>query len=73
MTDIEAIYRHGLFVPMEVVDLKDEQRVRLMFEPSEADNCWYWLRAMYQLHEAVIARRGVLPDSSTDIAADRLR
>ncbi|MCI0360480.1 MAG: antitoxin family protein [Planctomycetaceae bacterium] len=73
MSHIEAVFRQGVFVPLEAVDLREEQRIRLSIEPSDASNCWHWLRSLHELHESVVARRGVLPDSTAEIAADRQR
>lgn len=34
MSRIEAIYRLGVFEPLEPVNLREEQRVQLSFEPT---------------------------------------
>ena len=70
-TSIRAVYRKGVFEPLEQVDLREDQEVRLQVEqltPSE------WLDRLRPIHEAIIRRNGgLLPDSTPDIAEDRLR
>jgi predicted DNA-binding antitoxin AbrB/MazE fold protein len=73
MSHVEAIYRHGVFEPLEKVDLPEEQRVQLSIEPAEDNTLAAWLDQAQALQAAVIRRRGPLPDSSSDISADRLR
>ena len=75
MSQIEAIYRHGVFEPLEPVDFKEEQRVRLSIEPAEKEAIDAWLERVRALHEQILSRRGgePLPDSTPEIAEDRLR
>ena len=75
MSQIEAIFRHGVFEPLEPVDLKEEQRVRLKIEPAETEVIDAWLERVHALHKQILSRRGgePLPDSSPGIAEDRLR
>ena len=73
MSRIEAIYRQGVFQPLEPVDLCEEQRVQLSFEPANGETPQAWLNQVKAMQAAIIARRGVLPDSAADIAADRRR
>lgn len=73
MTQIDAIYRHGVFEPLEPVDLKDEQRVRLNIEPERAEAFEAWLDQVRKLREDIYQLQGYLPDSTRDIAEDRLR
>jgi predicted DNA-binding antitoxin AbrB/MazE fold protein len=73
MSFIEAVYRHGVFEPLEPVQLKDEQRVRLHIEPAGADTLHDWLERVRTCQAAILERRGPLPDSAPDIAEDRRR
>ncbi len=74
MSQIEAIYRHGVFEPLEPVnDLEDEQRVRLRIERSDKETLETWLQRVRQLQAAIFERQGFLPDSTPGIAEDRMR
>ena len=73
MSQIEAIYQGGVFKPLDAVGLSENQRVRLSFQPIEANDVGAWLQEVQQLQQRIIAARGVFPDSSADIAADRIR
>jgi predicted DNA-binding antitoxin AbrB/MazE fold protein len=46
MGQIDAIYRHGVFEPLEPVDLKEEQRVRLSVEPVGKEAWEAWTNAL---------------------------
>ena len=73
MSRIEAIYRHGVFEPLEPVNLQEEQRVRLNIEPERAEAFEAWLDQVRKLREDIYQLQGYLPDSTRDIAEDRLR
>jgi predicted DNA-binding antitoxin AbrB/MazE fold protein len=73
MSHIEAIYRHGVFEPLEPVNLQEEQRVRLSIEPAEKETLEAWLERVRELREAIYQRQGFLPDSTPGIAEDRMR
>ena len=73
MSQIEAIYRQGVFEPLDKVDLPENQRVRLCFDATPADTLPSWLREVQRLQGQVIRRQGHLPDSTPDLATDRLR
>ena len=73
MSQIDAIYRHGVFEPLEPVNLKEEQRVRLKIEPAERDTLDEWMESARELRQRIFKREGFLPDSTLDIAEDRLR
>jgi predicted DNA-binding antitoxin AbrB/MazE fold protein len=73
MSHVEAIYRQGVFQPLQPVDLADDQRVRLTFQPADGQTALGWLERIRELQTAVVRRQGYLPDSATDIAADRAR
>ena len=73
MSQIEAIYRHGVFEPLEPVDLPEEQRVRLSVEPAEKAEAEAWLERVKRRHAEFITRHGYLPDSASEIAEDRAR
>lgn len=73
MSRIEAIYHHGVFEPLEPVNLREEQRVQMSFEPTGNQSPQTWLDQVQSLQTAIIERCGILPDSATEIAADRAR
>ena len=75
MSQIEAIYRHGVFEPLQPVDLKEDQRVRLSFEPMEMEAIQAWFKRVDAHREEILKRRGgePLPDSAPEIAEDRMR
>jgi predicted DNA-binding antitoxin AbrB/MazE fold protein len=73
LSQIQAVYRHGVFEPLEPVSLREDQRVQLSFEPVGVRTPTEWLDEIRVLQAAVVRRTGVLPDSATDIAADRER
>jgi predicted DNA-binding antitoxin AbrB/MazE fold protein len=73
MAHVEAVYRNGVFEPLEPVQLPEEQRVRLSIEPAGEETPQSWLNSIRELQAAIVRRQGPLPDSASDIAADRLR
>jgi predicted DNA-binding antitoxin AbrB/MazE fold protein len=73
MSRIEAIYRRGVFEPLEPVQLGEEQRVQLTFELADHETRLAWLNHVKAIQAAILARQGVLADSSAEIAADRVR
>ncbi len=73
MSHIEAIYRHGVFEPLEPVHLHEEQRVQLNVESVGEQSIQSWLGQVQAMQAVVIQRNGSLPDSSKEIAADRMR
>lgn len=73
MTQIDAIYRDGMFQPLSPVQLADRERVRLTIEPVAKESYEDWLAQTRALQAKVVARRGPLGDSTPDIAADRQR
>ena len=73
MSHVEAIYRGGVFQPLEPVNLCEEQRVQLSFEPANGQTPLAWLNQLTATQAAIVERQGVLPDSSAEIAADRQR
>jgi predicted DNA-binding antitoxin AbrB/MazE fold protein len=73
MDHVEAIYRHGVFEPLGPVPLAEEQRVRLRLEPLNATHALTWLTEVAAIQARIVERQGRLPDSSSEIAADRLR
>ena len=72
MTHVKAIFRHGVFEPLEPVNFREEQRVELSIE-SESDSPLAWLGKIQAMQAAVVRRGGVLPDSASEIAEDRRR
>ena len=73
MSSIDAIYRHGVFEPLEEVNLPDDQRVRLSIETASDSAPTIWLEQIRKLQAEPLGRHGPLPDSARDIATDRLR
>jgi predicted DNA-binding antitoxin AbrB/MazE fold protein len=73
MSQIEAVFRHGVFEPLGPVDLKEEQRVRLSIEPTDTETLEAWRECARELRDAIYKRRGFLPDSTPGIAEDRMR
>jgi len=73
MSQVEAIYQDGVFKPLGQVQLNQNQRVFLTIEPVRASDALAWLEQMRQLHQAIIAAQGCFPDSTLDIAEDRMR
>lgn len=73
MRRIEAIYRLGVFEPLESVNLREEHRVQLSFEPTNGQTPQAWLNQVQAMQATIVERQGVLPDSASEIAADRRR
>jgi predicted DNA-binding antitoxin AbrB/MazE fold protein len=73
MTQIQAIYEGGVFKPLGDVHLRDKQLVQLDIEPLEKQEAGAWLNGVREMHRQFIERRGFLPDTTADIAADRTR
>jgi predicted DNA-binding antitoxin AbrB/MazE fold protein len=72
MSHVEAIFRGGVFEPLEPVNLSEEQRVQLSFEPTGQTDL-AWLNQVQAMQAVIVERQGVLPDSAAEIAADRRR
>jgi predicted DNA-binding antitoxin AbrB/MazE fold protein len=73
MSPIDAIYRHGVFEPLQPVNLQEEQHVRLSIEPAQKNPALPWLEQVRELHAEIVERQGYLPDSAPEIAEDRMR
>ncbi len=73
MSQIDAIYRDGAFQPLVPIHLRENQRVRLTFQPVEAKDAEEWLAGVRRRQQRMIEQHGFLQDSAPDIAADRLR
>jgi predicted DNA-binding antitoxin AbrB/MazE fold protein len=75
MTVIEAIYENGVFRPIEPVGLEEKQRVSLCVEPLRQDQieALAWIEKVSRFREQMAAEHGLLPDSTIDIAEDRMR
>ena len=72
-TPVEAVFENGILRPMQPLRLAEQQRVWLRVEPIGSLSFEQWLEETKQHREAIKARVGVLPDSTPDIAEDRLR
>jgi predicted DNA-binding antitoxin AbrB/MazE fold protein len=73
MTHVEAIYQQGVFRPLEPVPLSDDQRVRLSIETMQEQSLRSWMQSAEALQDSIRQRHGVFPDSTPDIAANRLQ
>jgi predicted DNA-binding antitoxin AbrB/MazE fold protein len=73
MSRIEAIFQGGVFKPLGAVELPENQRVTLTVQPVEREDVTTWLTRVQELHRQFIAQHGYLPDSTPDIAEDRMR
>lgn len=73
MSEVDAIYTHGVFQPLHPVHLSEQERVRLRIKRLNGESPLAWLTRVRGLQADVAKREGNLPDSTTDIAADRMR
>ena len=73
MSVIEAVYRHGVFEPLEPVHLQEEQRVEVHVASAGKEAMKTWIRKTKARQAAFIKKHGLLPDSTPDIAEDRMR
>jgi predicted DNA-binding antitoxin AbrB/MazE fold protein len=73
MTVIEAIYRHGVFEPLQPVQLPEEQRVEVHVASTEKFAQEAWLKKAQIRQAEFVKKHGLLPDSAPEIAEDRLR
>jgi predicted DNA-binding antitoxin AbrB/MazE fold protein len=73
VTQVEAVFEKGVFKPLGQVGLTENQRVRLRIEPIDSAEKTAWLAATQELQRQIVEKRGLLPDSTPDIAADRMR
>jgi predicted DNA-binding antitoxin AbrB/MazE fold protein len=72
-TTVEAIYQGGVFKPVRPVDLPENQQVRLQVESVPVTDFRSWLERIRPVQQEIIAKFGVLPDSTSIIAEDRRR
>lgn len=75
MQQVDAIFEDGVFKPVGPVALEEKQRVRLKVEPvpeaaEPQPDCWQQAR---EFQEVLFRKYGYLPDSTRDIAEDRMR
>ncbi len=76
MTSIDAIYQDGVFKPLGKVDFAENERVHLTINRIATPENWQtWLERVRKHRQEVLDRRGglPLPDSTPDIAEDRMR
>jgi predicted DNA-binding antitoxin AbrB/MazE fold protein len=76
MTPIEAVYQNGVFKPIGEVKLAENQRVKILIEPSvqpQAPEPPEWLARAQAHQREFVAKYGYLPDSTPLIAEDRRR
>ncbi len=74
MQTIEAIYQGGVFKPLFELELPENERVVLTVQqrPTKED-VLAWIERLTDAHDRFVAERGYLPDSTPDIAEDRMR
>jgi predicted DNA-binding antitoxin AbrB/MazE fold protein len=72
-TTVEAVYQDGVFKPVQPVELPENQRVQLEVRPVPAAEVQAWLDQLRQTRERLQAKYGGFPDSTPDIAEDRMR
>jgi predicted DNA-binding antitoxin AbrB/MazE fold protein len=72
-TNVEVVYQGGVFKPVGPVDLPENQRVRLQVDAAPNSEFQVWLKRVQPLQQAIVARFGILPDSTPIIAEDRRR
>jgi predicted DNA-binding antitoxin AbrB/MazE fold protein len=70
---VDAVYRRGVFEPLQPVNLVEEQHVRLSIQPAGNTAAIAWLTRVQKMQEEIVQRAGRFPDSAPDIAADRQR
>lgn len=73
MPVIEAIYQGGVFKPVGEVHLAENQRVLINFQTPTVQEAAAWLTEVREFQQKIIVERGYFPDSTFDIAADRVR
>jgi predicted DNA-binding antitoxin AbrB/MazE fold protein len=73
MNIVDAVYRRGVFEPLQPVKLAEDQHVRLTIESPPVKAWQAWLQRVRERHAEFGKRNGVLPDSTPGIAEDRLR
>ena len=74
MRNIEAIYQDGVFKSLREVDLPENERVVVTVqEQPKREDVLAWIKRLTEAHDRFVAERGYLPDSTPDIAEDRLR
>jgi predicted DNA-binding antitoxin AbrB/MazE fold protein len=73
MSVVDAVYANGTFHPVSPVDLPENLRVRLTVEVAQKMSMAEWLELTQKLRDEQVAKYGVFPDSTPDIAADRRR
>ena len=74
MQAIEAIYQGGVFKPLSEVQLPENERVVLSVQKQHTkEDVLAWAKRLSEAHDQFVAERGYLPDSTPDIAEDRMR
>ena len=74
---VEAVYSGGVFKPLEKVDIRENERVVLDFAPMhvtpQSHEVEKWLETIRVLQKQIVVTSGILPDSTAELAEDRLR
>lgn len=73
MQTCEAIYQDGVFKPLGKLQLPENERVVLTIQEKSKEDALAWFQRMQVAHDRFVAERGYLPDSTLDIAEDRMR
>ena len=72
-TTMEAVVENGLLRPLQNLPFADRERVMIRVERIESPDVAGWLAAVDRHQKSVLDREGILPDSTLDIAEDRMR
>lgn len=73
MSNIEAVFQNGVFKPLVPIVLPENQRVQLEVKPVETNDILAWLEQANRVRQSILDRHGMLPDTTPDIAEDRMR
>jgi predicted DNA-binding antitoxin AbrB/MazE fold protein len=70
---VDAIFQGGVFKPLGEVKLAENQKVRLNIEPWDRQDALARFEEARRFREELRAKYGEFPDSTPDIAEDRMR
>ena len=73
MSIVEASYQAGVFKPLKEIRLPENQRVFLNVRTPTVQDVGAWLAEVRELQQRISAERGCFPDSTLDIAGNRVR
>jgi len=73
VASFEAIGREDVFKPPGEVASREDRRIPRIVEWVEPKDLQAWIDEVQVLHRRILDRRGPLPDSTPEIAEDRVR